>query len=249
MPANLPNPLHFDKRGLPQTYTALNSRRVSSQTTAADCPRSRPCAGMADDPAASAPVRCTLVSEGPRVSIESATRGYEAAGSGGGDPSEVENSASFSSCMRFYIHILNGYFHIASDLQCCYKRFSIDELLQRPLYEANWYLIPEDHDASLILDFAKSCATSFKERLYLRLGWSTVVVFTYKEPVDDLVMRTLVEIGTSFLDANRTLVLDSMADVPHGATRNKLLHKHILHRTDLERRFKQTGDNRYTVCL
>jgi hypothetical protein len=151
--------------------------------------------------------------------------------------------------MRFYIHILDGYFHIASDLQCCSKRFSIEELVQRPLYEPNWYLIPEDHDSSLILDFAKSCATSFKERLYLRLGWSTVVVVTNKEPVDDLVMRTLVEIGTSFLDANRTLVLDSIDDVAHGASRNKLLHKHILHRTDLERRFKQTGDSMYLVRL
>lgn len=151
--------------------------------------------------------------------------------------------------MLFYVHILDGYFHIASDLQCCPKRFSIGELLQRPLYEPNWYLTLGEHDTSLILDFAKSCATTFKERLYLRLGWSTVVILTHKEPVDDLIMRTLVEIGTSLLAANRTLVLDSIEDVAHGATRNKLLHRHILHRTILERRFKQTGDSKYSVRL
>jgi hypothetical protein len=151
--------------------------------------------------------------------------------------------------MLFYIHILDGYFHIASELQCCSKRFSIEELLQRPLYEPNWYLIPEDHDNSLILDFAKSCATTFKERLCYRVRGSTVVIVTYNAPIADLVIRTLVEVGTSLLAAHRTLVLDSMDDVAHGAKRNKLLHKHISHRTDLERRFQQTGDDQYLVRL
>ena len=38
-------------------------------------------AHLADDLAASAPVLCTLVSEGPRTSLERGTRGYVAAGS------------------------------------------------------------------------------------------------------------------------------------------------------------------------
>ncbi len=45
---------------------------------------------MADDRAASRRVRCTLVNQGPRNSIEGGIRGHVAAGSRGGDPVEVK---------------------------------------------------------------------------------------------------------------------------------------------------------------